>query len=214
MDGRSVESAAVLGRGWLSPTRELLRALSVGFVFTRVLPAFLVVAGALAALAGGAWWVREVRELYREQERWTLVLGVAYLLWMLLVGYAALRFVALRAMHLRRVPAGDRAALRCASLLLRLAGELLFLFACSGAVAALLFAIPSTPWSNEWVAALLGMLDARVAVQLRLAGAAGGLVAGSGFLLLFHVAAGLLDVLVGIEANTTAAWKGRPAVIS
>lgn len=198
MDRSQLEAYLRRARVNRIPTRRFLSTLHRGEAFTRVFSIALVgLVGTLGVVLGIGWLV-SWGSVYREFERWQLVLAFVDQFFLLAMLVLLLHVTFLRAGHLRQVPAGPFVSLQASALILRWLGESALILAMAMLGHALLN-VPDISWLSS-------------AQELVKAGSV--LVSGwnqvLGFVTftVFYAMASAIDVFLAIERNSRQGQRG------
>jgi hypothetical protein len=128
---------------WVPPSGKILAYFHGGRIFCETLPVLAMIG--LMGLGGVVtfWWLFHWAVIFRDYERWSLVLATLVHLAFLALAYLFGRIAWIRLHHLWRIPPGESAALRSLPILVRLMAELYFVFAVAASVE--LFLMPPVP---------------------------------------------------------------------
>lgn len=134
---------------WVPPARKILAYFHGGRIFTDTLPLLAKIALITQGLVLAFWWIGAWSSIFRDYERWRLILATLVQFGFLALLYLFARVAWMRIDHLRRIPPGESAALRSLPILLRTSAELLFFFTVAISVKTFLMPAPSPPPAFE-----------------------------------------------------------------
>ncbi len=130
------------------PTRRLLAGIHRGDAFTKVFSLTLKFLAWILGLLIGLTWIGSWVQVYRELERWELILAFVDQFFLLGLLCVVFHVTYLRAGHLRRIPPGYFVSLQATALILRWFGECVLILAI-GVLGHALLGVPEPGWMSS-----------------------------------------------------------------